>query len=243
MKKIDRVSSEKGMSGDFTQRVFTYTHFFSLFFRNTMPRSKKGRLSGAQRQELNTKRAAAAVAGTAEGLAFGRVTKMLGAGHVSVAISSTHGPKTILARIPNVLSRKGATPITTRDVVTIYVGPGFNPDGLIRMADKFEITSVITSKQAYTLSKEGTIPPWMLAADGEEPHAAGAATNGAGGFEFDYAAVKEEGDEDTGDEDDKDDEGTSSSEGPATLKATTPAFSRKAARDAVDEETLDVDAI
>ena len=188
-----------------------------------MPRSKKGRLSGGARKELNERRAANAVNGKADGIAFGRVTKMLGAGHVTVSLNSKHGPKDLIARIPNVLGRKGATPITTRDVVTIYVGTEFNVDEPIKATDMFEITAVLSQKQAYNLKQDGIIPTWMMSEDGEK---AADKEDEAGGFEFDYDEAKE-GEEETD----------------------RPGFSRKAARDAVDaksssdEDDLNIDDI
>lgn len=186
-----------------------------------MARSKKGRMSGGARKELNERRSAQAVSGKAEGLAFGRVTKMLGSGHVTVSLNGKHGPKDIIARIPNVLGRRGATPITTRDVVTIYVGTEFDVNETIKASDMFEITAVLSQKQAYVLSKDGIIPSWMLCEEGEK---AAAAEGEAGGFEFDYDEAKE------GETDDR------------------PGFSRKAAREAVDaksdsDDDIDVDDI
>jgi len=87
-----------------------------------MPRSKKGRISGTKRQELNSQRASAAINGKTDGVTFARITKMIGQGHVKVAIPYKHGIKELSARIPNVLGRRGATPITAKDVVAIYVG-------------------------------------------------------------------------------------------------------------------------
>jgi hypothetical protein len=186
-----------------------------------MPRSKKGRISGSARKEINERRAADAVSGKTEGVVFARITKIIGAGHVKVAIDSKHGPKEILVRIPNLLGRRGATPLNTSSVVSIYVGKDFNANEHISSSDHFDITAILTQKQAYALQKEGAIPPWM-AQEIEAPKAT--EEPGTGGFEFDYS-------EKVGDED--------SSESEETEKV--PAFSRKIARNAVDAADADID--
>jgi hypothetical protein len=148
-----------------------------------MPSSKKGRLSGGARKLLNDVRANQAVAGKTDGISFARVSRILGANHVDVSIACKHGIKTLRARIPNVLSRRGATPITTKNVVSIYVGNDFNPDEEIRQNSQFDITSILTDKQAHLLYKEGTIPSWMVHEDGAEAKK----EELEGGFEWDYS--------------------------------------------------------
>ncbi len=160
--------------------------------------SKKGRVSGSQRKEINSKRAFDAVSGKSDGIIFGRVMKMLGFAQVIVGIESRTGVKEIHARIPNILGRRGATPITARDVVAVFVGTEFDSSVVIRPSDKFDITAVLTHKMAYGLMKEGVIPSWMIA-DGEADKTAGGVD--ATGFEFDYSGVKEEGGEDSDAED------------------------------------------
>lgn len=197
-----------------------------------MPRSKKGRLSGSARKELNSRRADDAVRGRVDGIAFGRVTKITGAGHVVVAIDSSHGPKDLRARIPNVLGRKGATPITTRDVVAIFVGSEFNPDDTFTSSDHFDITAVLTNKQVYELQKDGVIPAWMST---ESADVSAASKEDVVGYEFDYSTVKE-------DEEDKEKEKDKEVVGGAGVVA----FSRKGAKDAVHdipEGDVDIDAI
>lgn len=160
--------------------------------------SKKGRISGTARKELNTRRAQDAVNGLTEGITFGRVVKMVGNGHVIVGIQGKHGMKELNVRIPNVLSRKGATPITTRDVVTIYVGTDFDPES-VRSIDKFDLTSVLTIKQAYSLSVDGLIPSWMIADIESVDKTKLGGDAETGGFEFDYnegASDEEDGDAD-----------------------------------------------
>jgi hypothetical protein len=158
-----------------------------------MPKSKKGRLSGGARKELNERRATDAVHGLAKDVAFARVTKMVGAGHVRAAVECRHGQKELLARIPNVLGRRGATPITTNSVVALYVGPGFDPNEAIGASDHFDITAVLSPRQAYALSKNGTIPGWMFDSatiDGDSS----AKKDDEDGFEFDYSGAGDEED-------------------------------------------------
>ena len=165
-----------------------------------MPRgSKKGRLTGAARKQINDRRVNDAMSGKSDDVAFARVTRILGANHVRVAIASKHGPIELDARIPNIFGRKGATPITTRDVVTIYVGRDFDADTSDYATAHFDITSIFTQKQAHAMWKEGTIPQWMIHEDGS---AVASTIDNEGGFEFDYSAVDE--DEDAGKPDDKD---------------------------------------
>jgi len=199
-----------------------------------MPSSKKGRISGTARKEINAKRAADATSGRMEGVIFGRVTKMLGANHVTVCIDAKHGPKDLRARIPNILARRGATPVTVRDVVALEVGKDFDPDDKenpIRTSDLFDIKAILTNKQVYALQKAGEIPLWMSSESAD----AAAASKEGDGFEFDHSAIKEEGD-------DEDDE-KSSDDGTAAAKArvTMPAFSRKDAFEKATGEADDLD--
>ena len=213
-----------------------------------MPRTKKGRISGTVRKEINERRsgdivgdvlaaykkaAAAGGAGadldlgSAKEIAFARITKMTGANHVRAAVASKHGTKELIARIPNIFARRGATPITTRDVVTIWVGPDFDPDTAGgSSAEHYDITSVLTVQQAQALKRAGAIPEWMAADAGAE--AAGSAA-APGGFEFDYAAAEESSE--SGSEDDK--------------AAGGAGFSRKASKMAAVgmEDEIDVDDI
>jgi len=213
-----------------------------------MPHSKKGRLSGSARKELNTKRGGDAVSTAIkvaqdheeyvrdcrtrhmpipaqptnyEGIVFGRVTKIVGAAHVKVGIVGNSGMKELHVRIPNVLGRRGATPLNTSSVVSVYVGTEFDPSATFKASDKFDITSILEQKQAYALQKSGLIPSWMVQ-DTEKSTAAEAET----GFEFDYSE-KKEGDAEEDDSSASDD---------------VPGFSRRAARDAVDGD-VDVDDI
>jgi len=164
-----------------------------------MPKSKKGRISGTKRQEINEQRAAAAISGRLDGIAFARVTKMLGQAHVKVAIEYKHGMKELNARIPNVLGRRGATPITTNDIVAIEVGIGYDPDTPSSPGEHFDIKTILTKKQAYKLKEDGLIPDWMVNdIDGDK-----SADAKDGGFEFDYNETK--GEDDDSDEDEEED--------------------------------------
>jgi len=149
-----------------------------------MPRSKKGRVSGTERQAINSKRAASAINGTSEGVIFARVTKMLGQGHISVAIPYKHGIKELNARIPNILGRRGATPITVKDVVAIFVGKDYNPDEATTNGEHFDVVAVLTSKQAGKLRQDGEIPAWMITDVGND--GLKATEEADGGFEFGY---------------------------------------------------------
>jgi len=194
-----------------------------------MPGSKKGRLSGGARKAINDQRATDAVNGRMEGITFGRVTKMLGANHVTVAIQHKHGIKELRARIPNIFTRRGATPITTRDVVAIETGKGFDPNVNIKTSDLFDIKVILTSKQANKLHNNGEIPSWMIDVTGDA--ATATATDEVGGYDFDYSGVKE------GDEEDEESEDEAGKMG----------FSRKASRSAAaavdSDEDVDIDGI
>jgi hypothetical protein len=145
-----------------------------------MTRSKKGRLTGDARKEINERRARDAIDGKTTDVEFARVTKILGANHVRVSLPSSHGQVELSARIPNIFARRGATPITTRDVVTIYVGKDFDVDADDIGKAHYDITSILTNRQAYDLSIAGTIPKWMVYDD------ASAADEKHDTFDFDY---------------------------------------------------------
>jgi hypothetical protein len=186
-----------------------------------MPRSKKGRITGAARKEINQRRAQDAINGVTSDVAFARVTKILGANHVRAALASRRGPIEVHVRIPNIFARRGSTPITTRDVVTIYVGTDFDVDNDDFATAHFDITSILTSRQAYDLYKEGTVPKWMVHEEGS----AVADGDDDGQFEFDYS-------------DEKVDEET---EGGATDKSNPRKSKRPAAPE--DDDDINIDDI
>lgn len=190
-----------------------------------MPSSKKGRLSGSARKEINKKRSSDAVNGNMEGIIFARVSRILGANHVMAMFDTMRGPRELRARIPNIFSRRGATPITTRDVVAIEVGREFDPDDKdlkILPSELFDIKAILNARQVYSLQKDGEIPEWM-GSNSEAPEKDAGRDEA---YEFDYSAPPEEEDE----RDDKDD---------------SVAFSRKEAIDAANSagDDFDIDAI
>jgi hypothetical protein len=221
-----------------------------------MARSKKGRLSGTARKEINERRSGDIVGdiitayrrrsadpskpldlGAAEEIAFARITKMTGANHVRIAVPSKHGHKEFIARIPNVFARRGATPVTTRDVVTIYVGKDFDPDVVVpKSSEHFDITSVLTQSQTQQLKALGIIPEWMTH-DNAEAAATGKVAET--GFEFDYSGIKEEESDDEKDSD-------SDVAAAAAAGAGTAGFTRRGAKEAVhrnSDDEVDVDDI
>ena len=127
------------------------------------------KISGAKRKELNEKRAADAVSGRTEGILFGRVIKLLGNGQVHIVIHTTRlGPKTLLVRLPRVFGKRGSTPLSTSNIVSVFVGKEFNPDKDLTSGDAvvtnylFDITSILDDKSAQRLVTDGIIPEWML---------------------------------------------------------------------------------
>jgi len=127
------------------------------------------KISGSKRKEINDIRAADAVAGRTEGLLFARVVKLLGNGQVHVTIATeTIGPKTLLVRLPRLLHKRGATPLCSTSIVSIFVGKDFNPDIDLKPGEgivseyMFDITSIIEEKVAQKLVKDGVIPEWMV---------------------------------------------------------------------------------
>lgn len=183
-----------------------------------MPRSKKGRLSGDARKEINSTRIAdifrlladiqrGRKKATEVDFVFARVVKALGANHVRVAIDGRHGPFEIIARIPNIYSRRGATPVTTRSVVTIYTGTGFDAKTYEPTpSDQFDITSILSLKDTQKLRDAGHLPEWMLREVDSLHVAAGDAEEG---FEFDYTGGAGDDDEEDDDDDDEDDDSDS----------------------------------
>jgi len=152
-----------------------------------MARSKKGRLSGASRKEINRKASSDAVEGRVKGIAFARVTRMVGENHIRVVVPSDHGYKEFLARIPNKFGKKGSTPLTTNSIVSIFVGEGFDPEDKTMGKVHFDVTCILDDKQAYQLVQDGTIPSWMMKSPDEV--ASGVVNNNkeeGDGFEFDY---------------------------------------------------------
>ncbi len=147
----------------------------------------KGKLSGAARKEINQPRAADVVKEMSSDTSFGRVTKLLGFNHIMVAIQGKSGPKEIRVRIPKLFTKKGATPITTRDVVALFVGEEFDPEE-VKSTDIFDITAILTVKQANDMVHSGDLPRWMVHDEVTSGHIKTEADGS--GWEFGYSEEK-----------------------------------------------------
>lgn len=209
-----------------------------------MARSKKGRLTGGKRKEVNENRIAKILSGDVRDIAYARVRKHLGSGRVLAAIDTKHGPKEIQAQIPNVFGRKGSTPINSTTVVTIIVGEDFDPDTDITASSHFKVECILSDDQARILSRKGLVPDWMLIID-----AADAASAAAAAEEL-YTFEASDDEEEDGDSDEsKEAESNSASSSSSKKKSKEPVkkvevtFSRKAAKDAASSEGFNVDDI
>lgn len=154
-----------------------------------MPSSKKGRLSGAMRKEINARTVDSAV--KSEDVIFGRMNKHYGNGRVEVLIEDEHGgKKSVQAHIRRVLTRRGATPITTSDVVGLT--PRDYETKITKVGEipknTYDLICVLDRKSANNLEKDGKIPKWMNAIV-ESKGSEGKDTEDA--FEFDYDSIKE----------------------------------------------------
>lgn len=142
--------------------------------------SKKGRMSGTARREMNEQRVHKIVSGKMDGTVFARVTKIVGGCLVRAALDCVGGRQEILVRIPGGFKRRGATPITTSAIVSVFVGKDFDPEtDKLSPSDKFDLVAILGHKQAAFLQKEGTIPAWMMADASTDNSATGAV-----GWEF-----------------------------------------------------------
>ena len=203
-------------------------------------RCMKGRLSGDSRKEINTSRISEIFKlfsdiqkgkknATDIDFAFARVIKMLGANHVRVMIDGAHGPRELTARIPNIYSRKGATPITTSNVVTIYTGTDFE-NYTPTSSDQFDITTILSLKDMQRMRDTGYLSEWMLR-DADTIHTEGIVSTG---YEFDYSGMGEaESEED-------DDEDSPAGGAGAPTSSATP-FTRGSARERSSRKTDDAD--
>jgi hypothetical protein len=194
----------------------------------------KKKISGTARKDINQRRAADAVKTVSDDTAFGRVTKLLGFNHIMVAIQAKSGPKEIRVRIPKLFTKKGATPITTREVVAIYVGTEFDPEE-VKSTDQFDITAILTVKQANDLVLTGDIPRWMVH---EEVVSGNVKSENEGmGWEFGYSDKK-------GDVEESDEEGEKEKGVVNVPKAKKNAIVFDADdSDGEDSKDIDVDAI
>jgi len=242
LQKIEALFYTLSVTTSYFTNYLTYLH--------TMGRSKKGRLTGGKRQEVNSNRVAKILSGEVKDIAFARVRKHLGSGRVLVAIDSKHGPREIQAQIPNVFGRKGSTPINSTTVVTIVVGEDFDVEKDITPTSHFKIESILSDEQARGLLRKSMIPDWMLIIDAADAAAAAAAAEETFFFEA------EDEDEDS-EESDESTEGIShssssnSSAGGAggskkkaiVRKEDATAFNRKAALESARQDEFNVDDI
>jgi len=210
-----------------------------------MGRSKKGRLTGGKRQEVNENRIAKILSGEVKDIAYARVRKHLGSGRVLAAIDTKHGPKEIQAQIPSVFGRKGSTPINSTTVVTIVVGDEFDPEKDITASSHFKVECILSDDQARTLSRKGLVPDWMLIIDAADAASAAAAAEEL--YTFAASDDDEEDSETSGEAESNSSSNSSSSS--SKKKSKEPAkreevtFSRKAAKDAASSEGFNVDDI
>lgn len=136
-----------------------------------MGKSGKGRISGAQRKEINTRTVSSAMDGEMDDVLFARVLKHLGAGHVRIILPNKREG---IARIRTVLCKRGSTPIVTDDVVILSArdfetGTTVKSDGtLVEKVDRYDLLGVLTRVQAAKMEKEGKIPSWFVAAETTE---------------------------------------------------------------------------
>jgi translation initiation factor IF-1 len=162
---------------DNNYRLWVVSFLFYSVFRMAKG-SKKGRLTGAQRQMLNQKVISSVLDGDLEGAEYGRVIKHLGAGNIRVILPNKREG---IAKIRNVLSRRGSTPIVSGDIVVLSPRD-FETGAAENM--RYDVMAVMSKRDASKLEKSGVIPSWMmLAGDGDDE----------GGEDiFDYSEVKEE---------------------------------------------------
>jgi hypothetical protein len=163
-------------------------------------RSGKGRVTGARRAEVNDVRSDGLVTGAIDAkqrdvpfeTLFARVTGHLGMGRVKANLPSDRGITEIQVQIPNLLGRKGATPINSQTVVAVFVGKDFNPNKFDATVH-FKMTCIISPRQVGALAEAGVVPEWMTVSDA-------AAVGGAGvdtGITFDYTGAEGDEDEDS----------------------------------------------
>jgi hypothetical protein len=127
--------------------------------------SKKGRLTGAQRKQMNKDIVSAVMEEETEDLIFGKVLRHLGNGHVSVMIPAIHPDGSMslrkegIAKIKTALSRRGSTPIAADDIV-ILSGRDFETTA--KENPHLDLIGILTRGEAAKLEKEGRIQSWMM---------------------------------------------------------------------------------
>ena len=147
--------------------------------------SKKGRLTGSQRKELNQRAVQSVMDEDVDGVEFGRVLKHLGNAHVQIILSNK---KQGIAKIRTALSRRGSTPIVTDDIV-IVSGRDFEKPGEI---PRYDLLGVLSRSEASKMERECRIPSWMLAIQSSD-----AIQHVEEGELFDYTNHAEVADEDS----------------------------------------------
>ena len=124
--------------------------------------SKKGRLTGGQRKEINNRIVHEVMDEGSEDTQFARVLKHLGAGNLRIMLANKREG---IAKIRNILGRRGSTPIVTDDIVIVSARDfETNADEKLR----FDVLAVMKRTEAAKMEKEGRIPSWMLLAGDHE---------------------------------------------------------------------------
>ncbi len=151
-------------------------------FRNIMGKtSKKGRITGSQRKEMNARVVSSVLEDTSEDIIFGRVLRHLGQGHVRVMLADKREG---IAKIRTALARRGSTPIVSDDIVVLS-DRDFETHADTKL--RFDLLAVMTRAEASKLEKAGRIPAWFLqVVDGD-----GKIREEEGGDLFDYSDMKE----------------------------------------------------
>ena len=144
--------------------------------------SKKGRITGEQRKQMNARVVSSVLEDTSEDIIFGRVLRHLGQGHVRVILADKREG---IAKIRTALARRGSTPIVSDDIVVLG-SRDFETHADTKL--RFDLLAVLSRADASKLEKAGRIPSWFLQSiDGE-----GRIREEEGGDLFDYSEVKEE---------------------------------------------------
>lgn len=149
--------------------------------------SKKGRLTGGQRKEMNQRVVNAVLEEASDEILFGRVLRHLGQGHIQIILDDKREG---IAKIRTALSRRGSTPIVADDIVIMS-----RRDFETKVGEKprFDVLGIMTRAEASKLEKAGRIPPWFLqSAEGMERGAAAADED-----VFDYSEAREAVDSDS----------------------------------------------
>ena len=118
--------------------------------------SKKGRITGGQRKEINHRTVEAALNDEIEGAIFGRVVRHLGDGHVEVILENQRLGN---AKIRNVLAKRGSTPIAAEDIVILSAR---DFETLAAERQRYDLLGVMTRAEAARLEKAGRIPSWFI---------------------------------------------------------------------------------